>query len=473
MIRKHLQGVMDWLKRVITQPQNELNRWQAFVRYCYDLGKYGARALRRDKAPQMASALAFRTLFALFPVVVVSTVLVKALGGTDHFKPLVRNVIDSLGLSNVEFIPPNTPTPGSPEISPVDQALVPTPVNLGPWLEDLVASASQYNLSALGWVGMAVVIFSAIWLMMSIENSFNVIYGAPEGRSWAKSVPMYWLVLTMSPVFIGVTFYLDQKFGTFIQDIHTFKWTLSALKLIWGFCVAWVFMFGIYKLVPNTLVSSRAALAGGFVAALSLQILKSSLGAYFENAVSLKSLYGSLGLIPVFMFWLYLLWLMLLFGLEVSATVQTLHGRRLEEIEEKRRQNGMVDPGAVLLVMEMVTERFAESKPTTCRQISDETSIAEWIVVQIVDHLVHANLLHRVSGEDGAVTLACPPENVPVQRLIEVGYAMVDEGQETARRSAFLQRLRDCQQELAARATLATLVLESPVIKPAGQAKRT
>ena len=59
-----------------------------------------------------------------------------------------------------------------------------------------------------------------------------------------------------------------------------------------------------------------------------------------------------------------------------------------------------------------------------------------------------------------------------MQKLIDVGYAMVDEGQETARRSAFLQRLRDCQQELAARATLATLVLESPVIKPTGQAKR-
>jgi DNA-binding IscR family transcriptional regulator len=172
------------------------------------------------------------------------------------------------------------------------------------------------------------------------------------------------------------------------------------------------------------------------------------------------------------MFWIYLLWLMILFGLEVSATVQTLHGRRLEEVEEKRRQNGMVDPGAVLLVMELVTERFAQSKPTTCRQISDETSIAEWIVVQIVDHLVHANLLHRVSGEEGAVTLVRPPENVPVQKLIEVGYAMVDEGQETARRSAFLQRLRDCQQELAARATLATLVLESPLIKASDQAKQ-
>jgi membrane protein len=465
MIKKPLQRFMERLTQVVTQPQNELSRWQSFVRYAYDLGRYGARALRRDKAPQMASALAFRTLFALLPVVVVSTVVVKAVGGADQFKPLVSQIIASLGLSDVEFYPPQTIESGGHSTVSAEG-----PVSLGPWLEELVAGASQYNLSALGWVGLAVVIFSAIWLMISIENSFNMIYGAPEGRSWARSVPMYWLVLTMSPVFIGVTFYVDSKFGNLIEGMDAWKWTLSSLKIVWGFCVAWLFMFGIYKFVPNTLVATRAAMVGGFVAALSLQILKSSLGAYFENAVSLRSLYGSLGLIPVFMFWVYLLWLMILFGLEVSATVQTLHGRRLEELEEKRRQNGMVDPAAVLLVMELVTERFMHSLPTTPRQISDETSIAEWIVVQIVDHLVRCNMLHRVTGEEGAVTVARPPDKIPVKSLIELGYEMVDQGQETARRSAFLQRLRDAQQAIAARATLASVVAERPEFVAASQA---
>jgi membrane protein len=274
----------------------------------------------------------------------------------------------------------------------------------------------------------------------------------------------------MSPVFIGVTFYIDSKFGQFIAQIDTLKWALESTKIAWGFCVAWLFMFGIYKMVPNTNVTSRAALAGAFVAALSLQILRSSLGAYFENAVSLKSLYGSLGLVPVFMFWVYLIWLTILFGLEVSATVQTLAGRRLEELEEKRSQNGMVDPATVLVVMEMISERFAVSKPTTPRLIADETTISENIVAQIIDRLVHARLLVRLSGEDGAVSLACPPQNVSAQELIELGYEIVDQGQ-TGRRSPFLQRLRAAQTAVAGTATLATLLNQSPLLSEEGQAR--
>ena len=71
MAKNRLQPVYDWLKRVITHPQEELTRWQMTVRFAYDLGRYGAAQLKRDRAPQMAAALSFRTLFGLLPVLVV------------------------------------------------------------------------------------------------------------------------------------------------------------------------------------------------------------------------------------------------------------------------------------------------------------------------------------------------------------------------------------------------------------------
>ncbi len=59
MAKNRLQPVYDWLKRVITKPQEELTRWQMTVRFAYDLGRYGAVQLKRDRAPQMAAALSF------------------------------------------------------------------------------------------------------------------------------------------------------------------------------------------------------------------------------------------------------------------------------------------------------------------------------------------------------------------------------------------------------------------------------
>jgi membrane protein len=60
---------------------------------------------------------------------------------------------------------------------------------------------------------------------------------------------------------------------------------------------------------------------GAFVASLLLLVGKESLGLYFNHAISLKQIYGSLGLVPIFMFWLYLMWLIILLGLQVAAIV--------------------------------------------------------------------------------------------------------------------------------------------------------
>ena len=66
----------------------------------------------------------------------------------------------------------------------------------------------------------------------------------------------------------------------------------------------------------------NAAMIGAFVAAFLLLIGKESLGLYFTHAVSLHQLYGSIGLVPIFMFWMYLMWLIILLGLQVAAIVQ-------------------------------------------------------------------------------------------------------------------------------------------------------
>ena len=76
-IRELIQKSTEHLLRIITQPRSELTRWQRAARFTYDLGRTGAQQLRRDRASQMAAALAYRTLFSLLPILAVGT----ALGG--------------------------------------------------------------------------------------------------------------------------------------------------------------------------------------------------------------------------------------------------------------------------------------------------------------------------------------------------------------------------------------------------------
>src|SRR3954470_10259482 len=95
---KHVQPVIHWFTQAVTEPRSQLDRTERFVRYTYELGVHGWVALRRDNAPQMAAALSFRTLFALLPVIVVSTVLVRAVQGTEGFSDLVHRILEGAGL---------------------------------------------------------------------------------------------------------------------------------------------------------------------------------------------------------------------------------------------------------------------------------------------------------------------------------------------------------------------------------------
>jgi membrane protein len=444
MAQQRFRALLDRLGRIMSQPLDELNRFQRTLRFVYDLGRHGARQLQHDRAPQMAGALAFRTLFALLPVLVVGTVLVRAFRGFDQMEKWLAALFTRAGLDNFQV------TGAAAEEAPVGGG-----VSLSEWLLGLLEHVKDINLAAIGWVGLAVVIYSAIGLMVTIEKSFNIIYHAPEGRSWPRRLTVYWTVLTLGPGAIVAAMWVGNWLDAFFPQQAGWWSVFRATPVLWNYFALWMVTFAIYKLVPNTNVTYRPALFGALLAAVLLELGKRMLGAYFANALSFSQLYGSLGLVPVFMFWVYVMWLIVLFGLEVSATLQMLGGRRRLEVLEARERTGLVDPTSVLLVMQFVARQFDHSRPTTAREIADEVALPESTVVQMIEHLITAGILHRLDREDGAVSLARPPDQISADELIEVGYRLADEGVE--RRSALIERLRDAQKALAEQVTLANL----------------
>ncbi len=446
MIVRLLKSLAAWLRRVVTQPREELDRWQKAARFVYDLFRYGGRQLQQDRAPQMAAALSFRTLFALVPVLIVGMIVVKSLRGSDGFLELTLELFTAVNLDEVRIVPPGDVAAGA----------VQQPITLADWLQRLVRQAAEVNLAALSWFSVALISYAAMGLMMTIENSFNTIYRAPQGRAWTLRMPLYWFVLTMSPVAIGVMLYVNTIVSGGIE-LYVGPTLLSVARMVWNLFMGWLILLAIYMLLPNIKVGLGPAAAGAAISALLLEVGKRTLGAYLDNAFAISQLYGSLGLVPLFMFWVYLMWLAVLFGLEVSATLQALHGRHLEEMESKPATTGLLDPAAIIPIMEVVAERFGEGLPTTARYAAEVFSLPEATVRLIFERLAQRQLLHSVDANTACFTLALPPEKVGVQALIDIGFELVDDPV-GGRRSSFVRRLRETQQELAQQATLATLV---------------
>ena len=437
-----IRQMINRLREALVQPRHELDRWQKAARFLYDLGCCGLRQLDNDRAAQMAAALAFRTLFGLMPVLVVATVLVKAMAGEEIFLSRLSELLGMLGLNEVRIIPPA----GVAEQSS----------SLAIWLENLVREATQrVSVTAIGWVGVAVTAYAAISLMVDIENSFNTIYRARSGRPWTRRLPLYWFMLTISPLAIVLGIYIRSRFSTWWGAHEGWQWLSTAVGILGIFAAHWLVLFLIYYLFPNTDVQFQPAVAGSLVAALLMMVGEHTLGAYLENALSLSQLYGSLGLIPLFMFWVYVMWLVVLFGLEVSAILEIVRGGQMDGLEPRREITSVVDPASIVLLMEVVAHNFCAGRPTKLKELADKTGLPEPIMQQMVDHLAQADLLHALAGSERSVTLAQPPDSIRIDRLIEIGFQMIDAAQ--MRHSTLSRQLREVQLQAATGSTLATL----------------
>ncbi len=253
----------------------------------------------------MAASLTYRTLFGLLPVTVVGAGVAKAILGKERFGQFLHDAIAALGLNQLQF-----------DVSENGEAL-----SIGAWLSDLVSSGMQINVAALTWIGLLILVYSAITLLVDIEQSFNIICRGTRGRSWIHRIPLYWFVLTFGPVLVAVTFWADSLAGVVFAKILPWEWLHWTVARTWDFFLTWLCLLFLYRYVPTVKLRLKPLLVGAFVAAILLLLGKESLGLYFNHALSLRHMYGSLGLVPVFMFWLYLMWLIILLGLQISTIV--------------------------------------------------------------------------------------------------------------------------------------------------------
>jgi membrane protein len=443
-----IKSLIQWLRRVITQPRQELDRWQRAVRFAYDLARVGGRQLSRDRAPQMAAALAFRSLFALVPVLIVGMIVVKGFGGAESFLPSTRDVFDSLGLGDVRVA-----TSASAAAIAADQ-----PENLAEWLEMLVNQAAEVNVSAVGWIGGALIAYAAISLVVTIENSFNIIYRAPQGRSWMRRIPLYWFALTIGPIALAAAWYIDKYVANWIESTATAESLLFAAGIAWNVVAIWAVLVVAYSLMPNTWVDPRAAAAGAVVSAILLVAGKQLLSAYISNAFAVNQLYGSLGLVPLFMFWVYLMWLIVLFGVEVSSTLQSLHGEDLDTVNQRNVSSGLIDPAIVITVMQIVASRFHANLTTSANDIAQQVSLPDDTIANILEQLADNQIVIRVEGKTRSYSLARPADEIAAGDLIKIGFKITNAGT-LEKPAAIVHTLRAAQKVAVKDVTLADMAI--------------
>lgn len=300
-----------------------------------------------------AAALSFQSLLGLGPLLVIS-VLVAGFALGKNEPDMVANKLNDI----IKVI--------APQIAQYEE-ITQTANEVNPQLVQVITSIIESSKSgSAGAVGLFSILLIVLLLFKSIEDTFNDIWGVRQGRSVLTRVVLYWTILTLGAI-LFFTAVATLSASTFISVFE--GWlpgnldlkSLGPLVQVFSFGLLTVMLALFYRIIPNTRVFWNGAFIGGVVVA-ALLLANNLVQFFYVKRVFLeRSLYGSLAIVPVLMFGLYVFWLFVLIGGVVSYAIQNVQFRNSQAawstLTETMRER------LTLVVFLTICRRFRECLP--------------------------------------------------------------------------------------------------------------
>ena len=178
------------------------------------------------------------------------------------------------------------------------------------------------NATRMTSFGLIVLIIVALLLLSSIDHTLNQIWRVGKNRGIIISYSIYILVLISSPVLLGTGLaansYLVSLGG--IEEgskLSAIKFMLTSLHFLGSF----LFFLLLYIVVPHTKVHFWSAVFGALIATLLFELSKSVFALYFIHFPVYQAIYGALAVIPLLFIWVFISWVVVLVGAQISASL--------------------------------------------------------------------------------------------------------------------------------------------------------
>jgi membrane protein len=295
-----------------------------------------AHGFTENRLTIQAAALTFSMLLSIAPFFAVSFSVLKAFGVHNQLQPMLAELLAPLG-------------PKGGEIT-----------------THLITFVNNVHVGALGAVGLVTLFLTIVSLIGNIEQAFNRIWGVKAPRRLARKFSDYLSVLLVGPVlvFSGLGIIASLQSSTLVQWLIAIEpigtMILTGLKLmpylmLWG---AFTFM---YIFLPNMTVKLGSALMGGLVAAILWVTAGWGFAGFVASSTKYTAIYSGFAILFLFLLWLYVGWIIVLFGAEVAFAHQHLHaylgGRRASEASIVERER------LALQVMLLIGQHFLVGEP--------------------------------------------------------------------------------------------------------------
>lgn len=360
--------------------------------------KYTLHRFAEDQAPQRAAALTYTTLLAMVPLLAISFAVFSAFPAYEGMREQLQTFVFE------NFVP---------QVGPV----------VLEHLQDFVGKTGRLTA-----VGIVFLVVTSVMLLSSISSAFNAIWRVRQSRSLLLRLPAYWLILTAPPILMGAAMSLSGYLFTVAQasGVEAYTGPLVRLALLLPPIMQIGGLFLLYIFAPNYPVRWRDAMIGGITAGLVLEILKKGFGLYVIYFPTYQTIYGALATFPIFLLWMYVVWMVVLYGAEMAAALPEWRAGLSHRAAKERSPAAVLSAAAAILALLQAASRrggglrrrplmrrsgqppelldLAAGALRRSRYIA-RTETGEWVLARDLD-VVTLSDLHRDLGLSVAPTAA-------------------------------------------------------------------
>jgi len=329
------------------------------------------RGFRADRGFDLAGSLAFTTLLTAVPLMAAFSVFL------------------------VTFFREN-----DDQILTIVNALLPyQTAHLTQSMRDFIAEAG-----AISGVGLVVVVIASVRLVFVVEGVFNAVWGAPRRRMSVGRVVIYTFALVAFALVLGG---IGWGLRAVRHSVEVDSGVKEALLTAAPFLLKAALLTLLFRYLPNARVRLTAALVGGAVVALALELLRLGFGIYVEAMLRMNLITGSLGFVFLAILSLYLAWALILFGVELTHVIQT---------HAALAAGGLAGQGRAERAIRMLL-RMSSAEPVPVAEIQPDPETPPAETLAILEDLQRAGL---VAGDDtGGFKLALSSRNITVAKVVE------------------------------------------------------
>ena len=308
-------------------------------------GQFLVYALRRflgDGCPQSAAALTYMSLFAVVPMLTLMYSMFSLVPAFQELGGKVEEFIFS------KFLPSSG--------------------------QEITQYLSEFSNQArkLSVAGVAIILITALLMLSNIEKTFNHIWATTGGRKGLAGFLVYWAILSLGPLLLAVGMIMS----TYLMSLRLVVAEVDSLGVVvllfsyLPWLLTWLAFTLLYVAVPNCKVRVVYALFGGLITTLLFETAKALFGQLVAHSIY-TNVYGAFAVIPLFLMWIYLLWVLILFGAELV--------RSLETFQYQGRDAELPDLLAVLIVLWQCWRRQQKGHSLSDRSMSIVgLSVEQW-----------------------------------------------------------------------------------------------